>query len=492
MTSTPMATALAVPILALALSGCATFSPDGGMDAVNRATQARAGAATTLLRTGHDRNALAEQLKPMLAQPLGADDAVRIALLNNRALQATYWELGIAEADLVQAGRLQNPAFGYQHKRGGGSTSIERSLAVNLASLLTAPLAVRMERSRFEQAQLRVTAEALKTAAETRRAYYEAVGAAQAVEYAKQVAGAADASAELAQRMRKAGNWSAFDQAREAAFYAEAMADVARASSAASAARERLTRLLGLAGTEGGYRLPERLPELPAAAPELADVEQAALRERLDVRAAAKEAEHTAASLGLTRATRFINVLELGAVREREGGEPVQRGYEVTLEIPLFDWGTARTRRAEAVYMQAVNRVAETAVNARSEAREAYFAWRTAYDLARHYRDVVIPLRKQLSDETLLRYNGMLLSTFELLADAREQRVAVAAAIDALKEYWIADAALEAALGGRPPATTAVPTAVGDKPGEANKPNQPNQTNEANEPTQHNAHGAHP
>lgn len=452
MTPSPMATALAVPMLALALSGCASFSPDGGMDAVDQATQARAGAPTKLLRTEDDRRALAVQLQAMLAQPLGADDAVRIALLNNRTLQATYRELGIAEADLVQAGRLQNPAFGYQHKRGGGSTSIERSLALNLASLVTAPLATRIEGRMFEGAQLRVTAEALRTAAETRRAYYEAVGGAQAVDYAKQVAGAADASAELARRMRKAGNWSAFDEAREAAFHAEAMADVARASTAASAARERLTRLLGLSGEQARYRLPDRLPDLPAAAPELAGIEEAALRERLDVRAATKEAERTAAALGLTRATRFVNVLELGAVREREGGEPVQRGYEVTLEIPLFDWGTARTRRAEAVYMQAVDRLAATAVDARSEAREAYFAWRTAYDLAKHYRDVVIPLKKKVSDETLLRYNGMLLGTFELLADAREQRVAVAAAIAALKEYWIADAGLEAALGGRPTA----------------------------------------
>ncbi|QBE67608.1 TolC family protein [Pseudoduganella lutea] len=485
-----MATAFAVPILALALSGCATFSPDGGMNAVDQATQARAGVATKLLRGDADRDALAQQLKPMLAQPLAVDDAVRIALLNNRGLQATYWELGIAEADLVKAGRLQNPAFGYQHKRGGGTTSIERSLAVNLASLITAPLATRIEGRLFEGARLRVTAEALKVAADTRRAWYEAVGGAQAAGYAKQVAGAADASAELAQRMRKAGNWSAFDQAREAAFHAEAMADVTRASQAATAARERLTRLLGLAGTDAQYRLPDRLPDLPEAAPELADVETVAMRDRLDVQAAAKDVEHTAASLGLVRATRFINVLELGALREREGGEPVQRGYELTLEIPLFDWGTARTRRAEAVYMQSANRLAQAAIDARSEAREAYHVWRTSYELARHYRDVVIPLKKQVSDETLLRYNGMLLSTFELLADAREQRVAVAAAIEAQKAFWIADADLETAIGGRPRAVPATPAATSAPPATPTTSDTPATPATPATPTA-NEHGAH-
>jgi outer membrane protein TolC len=484
---------LAAPALALALSGCATFSPDGGMDAVDRSVQARTGAPARLLRDDAGRGALAAQLQPMLAQPLSADDAVRIALLNNRGLQATYWELGIAEADLVQAGRLQNPAFGYQHKQGGGTTSIERSLTFNLVGLITAPLATRIEGRLFEAAKLRVAGQAWKVALDTRRAYYDAVAGAQAVEYATQVAGAADASAELAGRMRKAGNWSAFDQAREQAFHAEAVADVARASRDAGAARERLTRLLGLWGADARYRLPGRLPDLPAAPRELADVEETALRERLDVQAATQDSAHTAASLGLTRATRFINVLELGAVREHDGGEPVRRGYELTLEIPLFDWGTARTRRAEAVYMQSVNRLAETAVNARSEAREAYLAYRASYDLARHYRDVVIPLRKQLSDETLLRYNGMLLSTFELLADAREQTVAVAAAIGALKEYWMADADLEAALGGRLPATPAPGPAPAPSDGRnpASIPGQEHGHGQEQKHEREHEHGAH-
>ncbi len=442
-----------VAALALVLSGCATFSPDGGIQAVNDLAQARAGAPVQLLRSDADRRALDELLAARIAQPLTADDAVQIALLNNRGLQASYWELGIAEADLVQAGRLSNPAFGYQHKTGGGTTSIERSLTFNLVSLITAPLATRIEGRRLEATRLQVANEAVTVALATRRAWVEAVAATQSLAYARQVAAAADASADLGQRMRRAGNWSAFDQAREQAFYAEAMAEVVRATSAATAAREALTRLMGLWGGQAAYQLPDRLPDLPAAPREMTDVEQVAVRERLDIRAATLASQHTAASLGLSRATRFINVLELGGVQEREGAER-QRGYEITLEIPLFDWGGARTVRAEAVYMQAVNRLAQTAANARSEARESYQAYRAGYDLARHYRDVVIPVRKQLSDETLLRYNGMLVSVFELLADAREQRSAVIAYIDAQKQFWLAEAGLEAALGGRLPATT--------------------------------------
>jgi outer membrane protein TolC len=184
-------------------------------------------------------------------------------------------------------------------------------------------------------------------------------------------------------------------------------------------------------------------------------VEQAALRNRLDIQAAMLDNEHTAASLGLTRGTRFINVLDLAAVRESASGQPQARGYELTLEIPLFDWGTASVARAEAVYMQSVNRLAETAANARSEARESYLDYRSSYSLAQHYRDNVIPLRRQISSETLLRYNGMLASTFELLADSREQATAVTAYINALKEFWVADTNLDAALGGKLPAASA-------------------------------------
>ena len=194
------------------------------------------------------------------------------------------------------------------------------------------------------------------------------------------------------------------------------------------------------------------------------------MRQRLDVLAAQRETEAVAESLGLVKATRVINVFELGPARTREGDEPWKTGYEIEIEMPLFDWGSAKVARAEAIYMQAVQRVAETAVNARSEVREAYAAYRTAYEPARHYRDEIVPLRKRISEENLLRYNGMLISVFELLADAREQVAAVNAAIDALRDFWMAESDLQAALAGageprpagaRPTAMPAVPARAG-------------------------------
>lgn len=439
--------------LLVLLGGCASLSGDGGFGVAAAVSEQRTGApasvAGRLPRNEDDARALAAVIGKKLEQPLSDDDAVQIALLNNRGLQATYWSLGVAEADLVQAGRLQNPVLDFKRSHGGGEVGIERTLTFNLVGLMTAPMASRIEGRRFEQTKLLVSNEALKVAVDTRRAWVDAVASMQIADYAKQVEVSAQASAELAERMRKVGNWSALDMAREQAYHAQTVADVTHAQKAAVAAREKLTRLLGFSGEQAvSYRLPDHLPDLPAAPREMVDVEQAAVNERLDIQAAKLDAEQTASALGLTRTTRFINVLDLGAVRNTDG-PTATRGYELTLEIPLFDWGSARVARAEATYMQSVNLLAQAAVQARSEARESYADYRASYELARHYRDQVLPLRKQIAEQTLLRYNGMLMSVFELLADAREQATAVSGYIGALKDYWTAQANLEAAMGGR-------------------------------------------
>ena len=231
---------------------------------------------------------------------------------------------------------------------------------------------------------------------------------------------------------------------------------MARARQQAQAEREALIRLLGVWGADTGFQLPERLPDLPKDRPELQQIEAYALRNRLDIQAGKLQVEGLASSLGLTQATRFINVLDLGYVRNSKSNEPRETGYEIGIEIPLFDWGGARVARAQSIYMQAADQLADTAVRARSEVRESYVRYQIAYDLTRHYRDEFVPVRKRISDEMLLRYNGMLVSVFELLADAREQVNAVNGYIDALRGYWIAQTDLQMALGGKLPTAEAV------------------------------------
>ena len=451
----------AVGAAVLLLSGCASFTPDAGFDAVKQSVQERAGGAPQWVRNDRDAGEVRAAVQRLVnGGPLTAEQAVQIALTNNPALQATYAEVGIAEADLVQAGRLPNPGFSYGRTTRGDEIEIERAFSVALVGLLTMPIRTQIERRRFDVMKTRVAAEATRIAADTRRAYYGAVAAQEGVKYMEQVKEAAEASAELARRMAAAGNFTKLDHAREQLFYAETTAQLARVRQAAVSERERLTRLMGLWGDNLRFRLPDRLPELPKAPRELTQLEPVALKQRLDVQAAMKEAESIASSLGLTRATGFISVLEFSYLHNNESGQPRQTGYEVELRLPIFDWGSARVARAEYTYMQAVNRASEAAIRARSEVRESYDAYRTAYDVARHYRDEIVPLRKRISDENVLRYNGMLISVFELLTDARQQVATINNYIEALRDFWSADATLQVALTGTSPGSVGSPRAA--------------------------------
>lgn len=432
----------------LVLAGCATFSNDGGLDTVAAITKERTGQTVRQEKSASDRSDVDAAVDTLLRKPLTADSAVQIALMNNKGLQASLADLGIAEADLVRAGRMGNPSFSFARMRGGDDVEIERSIMFDLIGLLTISIRSNIEQGRFEQAKLQAAIEAVRLAADTRRAYFTAIAASQTARYMEQVATAAEAGAELGKRMAKVGNWSKLDQAREQAFYADAMAQVARARHNATAAREQLTRMLGLWGDKTAFTLPERLPDLPKAAKEVTDIEAQAMQQRLDVQMAQRNAQATASALGLSKATGFINVLHAGYANMSETGKPRANGYEVELELPIFDWGRSRTAKAEAIYMQAAHRTADVAVRARSEVREAYSAYRTAYDVAKHYRDEIVPLRKKISDEMLLRYNGMLIGVFELLADSRAQIASVNTAIEAQRDYWLTETDLQAAING--------------------------------------------
>lgn len=453
-----------VVAVVMLLGGCITLSRDGGFGAVASLAKERLTKDAQWVRSASDADGVHASVKNLLTQPLTVDNAIQVALLNNRGLQATYAELGIAEADLVQANRLRNPLFGYTNVRGDGVNKIERSLGFDLLQFLTIPLATRIEARRFEQIKLLVGNEVLRVAVQTRKTYFQAVAARESALYAEQVKSAAEASAKIAERMARAGNFSKLDQAREQVFYADAAAQFARAQQVVLSEREKLTRLMGLWGEGARFQLPERLPGLPAARPELQDLEAFAMGQRLDIRAARRQSEALASSLGLTKATRFINVLELGPAQARGEHEPTRNGYQISIEVPLFDWGGARIARAEAIYMQSVNRLAETAVDARSEVRATYADYVSTYDLAKHFRDEIVPLRKKISDELLLRYNGMLASVFELLADSREQVASVNASIEALKSFWLAETELQMALGGRLPTSAISNVPAADVP----------------------------
>lgn len=453
-----MRRALPLTALALALTGCASLQPGDEVADVNRLTQSHTGQALAIEPLSPQ--ALAARLR----EPLTADAAVQLALQNNRSLQARLARLGVTAAEVDAAGRLPNPGFSFSRLKRGDEVELERGWHFNLARLLTLPLARQAEQRRLQAEQQLAAADVLALAADTRRAWVNAVAAAETLTYRRQVLEAADAGAELARRMQAVGNFNALARAREQGFAAEARLALARAEAMRLATRERLVRLLGLWGEDAAaLRLPERLPALPAAAREQPDVETLALSQRLDVQAARLRLEQAARQVDTGRINRFVSMLELGVGHNSSNEAPTQRGWEVTLELPLF--GPGPLSRAQALAREAAHDAADTAIRARSEVREAYGLYHGSWDIARQHRDELLPLARRISDEQLLRYNGMLIGVFELLADARVQVAAVAAAQDALRDFWLAQADLDQALLGR--TTPALPQAGSAAPAAA-------------------------
>jgi outer membrane protein TolC len=454
-------TSLTLVAAAATLAGCAGFSADGGLGPAQQAAQQRlAGKELVWARSDAERDRIDARVAELLRAPLTADGAVQIALLNHRGLQAEFHQLGINEAELVQASRLPNPGFSFGKFRAGDEREIERGFHFSLARMIAMPWLRDAARARFEATQGAVALRVLEQGAAARKAWVQAVAAQESVRYAQQVMRAAEASAELARRMAQVGNFSSLQRSREQAFYADAALGVARAEQAERAAREKLIRALGLWGTQTGFLLPERLPDLPAQAKDLPDVERTALAQRFDVQGARLAAQQSAAQLGLARTSRWVGDVELGLERNSSNEAPTQRGWDLGFTLPLFDGGAVATR-AEHAQRQALLRAEQTAIDARSEVREAYGAYRTAFDIARHHRDEIVPLRKRILDENVLRYNGMLIGVFDLLADARLQVMSVNAAIDAQRDFWLAEADLDMALVGKPQMT---PMSASDKP----------------------------
>jgi outer membrane protein TolC len=438
-------------------SGCGKFSLDGGMFVVEAAVSAELDKDVTKIGDEADAAAVASRVRALLGKSLIASSAVQIALINNRTLQATFNELGVSEAQMIEASLPPSPTMSFQRLVGSGF-EIERQIIQNVLGLLTLPRRREVAEARFRQAQARAVEMTLRVAMEAARTYYRAVAANEAVQFLEESRLAAQTVSNLAKQLGETGAMSKLEQAREHVFYAELSGQVATARLRQRSERERLVRALGLWGSDTQFRLPTRLPVLPAKPRSTASIEREAVSRRVDLVIARMELDILAQELGLTRKTRFINTLEVAGMSTTErtvspSGDVEKvsrRGFELEFQIPIYDFGASRVRRAEETYMQAVNRLLARAVNVRSEAREAYQMYRGAYDIARHYEREVLPLRKIISDETMLNYNAMIRDLFALLGEARARITANSQAIEARRDFWLASVELHSAIvGGR-------------------------------------------
>jgi outer membrane protein TolC len=439
-------------ITAGALSGCVTFSRDAGMTVVADVAGETINKDVISIRTTDDAEHARELVRRLLRRALSVDAAVQVALFNNKGLQAAYNGLALAEADLVGESLPPNPTFSISRISGDGAFEIERQVVGDILALATLPFRSDIARERFRQAQLRAALETLRLAAEVRRAYFRAVAANEMVGLLTGAKSTAESTAELAKKLGETGSLNKLDQAREQVFYAEMTSDLASARQEATSLRERLARLMGLWDDDLGFRLPDRLPALPPRPLSLPRIEVDAVGHRLDLQMARMELAALAKSLDLTEATRFVTLLDAAGIdrKTRDPDTPPfrERGFDVQFQIPIFDGGEVRVRQAVETYNQAFNRLTEKAINVRSKARDAYRVYQSNHNIASHYQREVLPLRQIITEEMQLRFSSMQVDVFALLTEARQRIASLRAAIDAKREFWLAQAALQTAVNG--------------------------------------------
>lgn len=452
----PIIAALAATLLA----GCATNpdwkqleDPKSGLDAAAVHTLAATGKRPVWVQSQEEAQKAAAETRALLnSGTLSSDKAVRAAVLNNKGLQADLAEIGISSAEMWQQTMLVNPVVSVGITSSAAVSIIESTIVGNLLALITREKRVAIAEAQFRSAQHRAAESLLRLAFETERAWIRTVSAKETVSYLLQAQTASDASSDLAKELGRTGAFNKAAQAREHAVFAEITGQLSEARINERSAREELNRLMGAWGDDIAYKLPGALPRLPAKTRVSAGIEREALQKRVDLLIAKYELEAVARQHKLTDATRYLTDLGVlgGLEVEKADGEPASIGTRVELDIaiPVFDSGKARLRKAEFAYMLAANKLAEKAVNIRSEARGAYDKYRSTYELARHYRDKVVPLREVIKQEVLLEYNGMISSTFELLADTRAATSALLMSVNAKQNFWLAEVDLRSAIHG--------------------------------------------
>jgi outer membrane protein TolC len=443
---------------AVLLSGCASTVVEKQNQYVDEFARAKLGTEARWQKSAGETEAARQRAQTLLDQPLSMAGAVELALSFSPSFQAALSDMAIASANATQSARIANPIFTFDRlaRREDGVVDLDigRMLSVSLLELIFLPSRIATADATQAQLRLRAASSAVAAATDARQAWVRAVAAAQSLQYAEQVMAAGEASAELAKRMYQVGNFSKLQRARQQAFYAEAAAQLARAQGVSVATREALVRTLGLDDALAAkLTLPARLPDVPAQPLAEVTVAQAALDQRLDVQIAKASVDAVGKRYGFDTARSYVNAMHLAGVRNSATGKPPQRGYELELTLPVFDFGDARRLAGQASYLAATQRATQTAVEATSQVREQYANYRKAHDLSQLYRNEIVPLRKTIADETLLKYNGMLIGVFDLLAETRAQIGSVIQAIDAERDFWLADAALQATMLGKPMST---------------------------------------
>lgn len=440
----------------LLIAGCAGLPADRGASDVR---------SLVAQRSGHEWLAADVETRTLvaqwLAQPLTADRAVQIALVNNPAQRVVYARLGVASAEVYNAGRLSNPRFSAAvmfSDAAGAASQVTFGLAQSFTDLLFLSARSRLAEGEFERAKQQAGSEILKLAADVEMAYYRLVGARQVATMRDTVAKAAQVSADLAQRFFEAGNINALELAQEQSAASSTRLNAMQAASDAGNAHNALNTLLGLGASDARWQVTDQLSLPLEQEDDLDTLIPLARQSRLDLAAKQKEVQLLAASLGVARRTRYVGATELGVETERETDGSRITGPKLSLELPIFNSGAGRTERSQAVVGQAEAELDALGLQVENGVQLAHANVLAASARAGQFRTALIPQRETVVQRTQEQVSYMLKGQFELLLAKQQEYDAYQGYLEAVRDYWIARTALAREVGARLPSQDRVGT----------------------------------
>ncbi|MBI5128893.1 MAG: TolC family protein [Rhodopseudomonas palustris] len=460
----------AIVLAAVSLvAGCTTLSPAGPFTEVADKVEQRTGKHISWDAGQYNDPVVLSAIEGHLSRPLTVERAVQIALLNNRELQATYANLGIAQANLVQAELWKNPILNgaVTFPLAGGAPDYSFDLALKFIDLLYIPLRKSVAESQLEETKLQVTADVVRVAGQTYVAFIDYLTERQRLAVLTEAVKAAAATVESGRALRLAGNISEYDLEAEIAQQVQGATELARAQIGVAQARERVNQLLGLTGQQTQWHSASRLPAMAARDPSTVDVERKAIEASLDLAAVRQQIITTGRKYRVVDVTSLVPQLDLGGEAARTTGEN-EAGPTFAVELPVFDWGQAKREQARMEILKARDEFTALAVHIRSLARLQRAKLLSARQTAAYYTTTVVPQAQRLLETAVKQYNVMQLGVFQLLQARDRQIRASLEYVAALSTYWKERARLAQILAGKvpdEPARTPGTSAVSGAPG---------------------------
>jgi cobalt-zinc-cadmium efflux system outer membrane protein len=438
-------------IFALASAAGITREKEEAFQRVQRSVQQRTGKAVRWEEDQKAREQALQDVRQVLRKPLTVDAAVQIALLNNRSLQASFEEIGLSAADVLEVATIPNPRFDlavrFPDKPPSG-TYVDYSAAIDFLSIIMIPLKKRVAKDQLESAALRVADETLKLISLVKSAFYSLEASQQLLQRFKLIVDTNAASLDLAQRQYEAGNISDLALARQQATYSRSRLDVATAEAEIRRNREKLNRLLGLWGLDTDWLISGELPKVPTSELSMRGLERLAISQRLDLQADYLQVASQAKNLGLTKSFRLLGALDFGVESERETDSQTRTGPRFVIELPVFNQGQARIARGEAALRQVQDKFEALAIDVRSQIRELQDELAIKRQIALFYQDELVPDQRGILKESLINYNAMEIGDFALFTTKAEEARTEREYLEAVRDYWITRAELERAVGG--------------------------------------------